>query len=523
MSKSRIGSWLAAFAMTIALVFGITTPAMAVTSGDTGSVSLGNIEAGTQIDVYHVIRVTWDDDDDQPQEPAYVWSTEGGAASVANWVKGEYPAYIDATTNAVTEAFEKADTKAFYDELSAAIKGGTVALTTEKTETAGATATTIDDLALGTHLFIIRNSTNYVYQPVAQNVVPVWNEQSQKWKVENPVVKIDVKRSPVDIKKTVENVKIIGAQYGDTVNYDLTVPVPQYPDNAFNKLFYISDNLSQGLTLDKSSIKVYGVKGNKETLLVAGTDYQLTETDAKGNSASFGIDMNEPRYDKVKQYGSIHVDYNAVVNNEAEISATGNPNEAKLEFNNDPYNNDGYKTDTDKTTVFTFGIDIAKLDKDGNTPLSGAEFNLSTKQDGSNPMEFVEESAGVYHLYDAKNDAGKKPSATLKVSDKGKLDLKGLDEGTYYLIETKAPGGYIKPSGAVTITITAVKDQAGNITGSVVKQFQDKIGYVPEKVLNDKGFNLPQTGGAGTIAITAAGVCVMAGAAIVLLRSRRNN
>ena len=521
MSKNRIGAWLATFVMTIALALGIASPAMAVTSSDTGSVALGNIEAGTHIDYYQVITVTWDYEGDQPQEPVYVWSTEGDK-SVANWIKDNHSSYIDAATNAVTAEFEKADAKAFYDELSAAIKGGEVSLTA-KTATAGEGATTIDGLALGTHLFIIGNSTNYVYQPVAQNVVPKWNEQSKKWEVENPTVEIDVKRSPVDIKKTVNDVKIVGAQYGDTVNYDLNVPVPQYPDKAFNKLFYISDTLSHGLTLDKGSIKVYGVKGNQETPLVEGADYQLTETNSKGETASFGINMNEPYYDKVKQYDAIHVDYNAVVNSEAEISATGNENEAKLEFNNDPYNNNGYKTDTDKTTVFTFGIDIAKQDKEDKTPLSGAQFNLSTKQDGSNPMQFVKESDGVYHLYDAKNDTNKTPSATVEVDANGKLDLKGLNEGTYYLIETKAPGGYIKPSGAVTITITAIKDAEGNITGSVVDQSENKIGYVPETVLNDKGFGLPKTGGAGTIAITAAGVCVMAGAAVVLLRSRKNN
>lgn len=525
MAQRKAVRWLAGIAMAIALALGMTGAAWAVESTDTGSVTLGNIEAGAEIDAYHVITVTWDNQGDQPKEPAYVWSTEGGDKSVANWVKAKHSEYIDATANAVTDKFKDADTKTFYDELSAAIKSGEVVLAPEKTVTVaeGVETTTVKELALGTHLFVIGNSTNYVYQPVAQNVVPVWNDQPKEWEVKEPTVDIDVKRSPVDIKKTVEDVKIIGAQYGDAVNYDLNVPVPQYPENAFNKLFYISDDLSDGLTLDKGSIKVYGVNGDKETELTAGKDYQLTETDSKGKTVDFGINMNEPYYDLVKQYESIHVDYNAVVNNKAEISATGNPNEAKLEFNNNPYDSDGYKTDTDETKVFTFGIDIAKFDKDGTTPLNGAEFNLSTNEGGSNPMQFVKESDGVYHLYNAKNDGDAEHGATVAVDANGKLDIKGLDEGTYYLVETKAPGGYIKPSGAVKITIESVKDSAGNITGSVVKQSDDKIGYVPQDVLNDKGFNLPTTGGIGTVGITAVGVAVMAFAAFMLLRTRKNS
>ena len=524
MIKKRMRTWLAALVVAVVLACGFATPAQAVTSDAKGEVTLRNIEAGASIDVYHIITVTWDDTADQPKEPVYVWSTVGGDKSVANWVKIKHPDYIDAQTNAVTDAFNTDDkAKTFYDELSAAIKNGEVALPAEQpTVTAVEGGTTFRNLALGTHLFIIGGgeNNNYIYQPVAQNVVPVWKDNA--WVVDNPSQDVAVKREETSIDKKIDGTKkIVGAQYGDVINYDLNVPVPQYPANAIKKLFYISDKLSTGLTLDESSIKVYGVNGDEETLLVEGTDYELTKTDSKGNAVSFGINMNEPYYDKVKGYQSIHVDYNAVVNNQAVIGETGNPNEAKLEFNNNPYDEQGYKTDTDETKVYTFGIDIVKLDKDGKTPLSGAEFNLSKHEDGSEPMQFVEETPGVYHLYNAENDKGATPTTTIKVDDKGKLNIKGLNEGVYYLVETKAPDGYVKPSGAVKITITASKDGQGNMTGHV--EGEVTVGYVHQDVLNDKGFELPETGGPGTVALTAAGVVLMVGAAALIVRGRKQN
>ena len=530
MITKRMRTWLAALVMAVVLACGFATPAQAaVTGSDTGSVTLKNIEAGAAIDVYHIITVTWDDAANQPKEPVYVWSTAGGEKSVAKWVASsrKYSSYINAETGAVTEAFKNVDAKAFYDELSAAIKNRDVELSTEQpTVSAIGGDTTISDLALGTHLFIIGGgeNNNYIYQPVAQNVVPVWKDNA--WVVDNPNLDVTVKRSETSIDKKIDGTKkIVGAQYGDTINYDLNVPVPQYPDNAVKKLFYISDKLSTGLTLDKGSIKVYGVNAdNVEKELTAGTDYQLTDTDSTGKAgtATFGINMNESYYERVKGYQSIHVDYNAVVNKDAVIGETGNPNEAKLEFNNKPYDENGYKTDTDKTTVFTFGIDIAKLDKNDNKPLSGAEFNLSKNESGSDPMQFVEEAtSGTYHLFNAKNDEGVTPTTTLKVDANGKLNIKGLNEGAYYLVETKAPDGYVKPSGAVKITITASKDNDGNMTGHV--KGETTVGYVYQEVLNDKGFELPKTGGPGTVALTAAGVALMAGAAALIVRGRKQN
>lgn len=104
------------------------------------------------------------------------------------------------------------------------------------------------------------------------------------------------------------------------------------------------------------------------------------------------------------------------------------------------------------------------------------------------------------------------------------LTLSGLDAGTYYLTETKAPDGYNKLGSPVKITITdtdpngIVDDGTGGADGA--------DGYVEQTVENSDGFQLPTTGGIGTILFTAGGVLLMGLGVIVLvfviLRRRRS-
>ena len=97
----------------------------------------------------------------------------------------------------------------------------------------------------------------------------------------------------------------------------------------------------------------------------------------------------------------------------------------------------------------------------------------------------------------------------------GRLTLKGLDEGTWYLKETKAPGGYNLLASPVAVTIT--DNVNGVLDGKVTVGNDEAVdGLVPLTVENDSGFRLPVTGGMGTFLFTTAGIILM-GAAVLLL------
>ena len=104
------------------------------------------------------------------------------------------------------------------------------------------------------------------------------------------------------------------------------------------------------------------------------------------------------------------------------------------------------------------------------------------------------------------------------------LTLSGLDADTYYLTETKAPDGYNKLGSSIEITIADT--EPNGIVNDGTDSADGADGYVEKKVENSDGFQLPTTGGIGTILFTAGGILLMGLGVIVLvfviLRRRRS-
>lgn len=531
--NKKYGTWtrLMALCLTLLLavgVFGTAALAARIEKDTTGSIEVSGVEDGVDVDVnaYQVMTVKFDYATQQPVDPVYFWRD-----AVKDWVRDNtvYASYINAD-NSVTEDFTNAGTNdiaAFYDALAAAIKGGTITLTASGTRTGSGT---IDNLPMGGYLILVENGMK-VYRPSAVNIVPAYNETTQEWEMSTSALK--VKYSDMTMDKTINEDQTndghdkdvsVQAGIGETVNFDLRTNVPQYPANAIAKQYAISDTLSAGLTLKPNSIKVYGVKGDVETKLdkdIAYTQGTTRPDPDKTGTTSFTLKFV---YDQIKDYDKIHVDYNAVVNSNAVVGGEGNPNAAVLDYNNNPYDSTSWKEKTDEVKVYTYGLKVNKVDN-AEKPLTGAEFTLSENQNGSNPMPFVKTGDGTYRVATAE-DA--QTTTTLQVgannddATKGKLNISGLSVGTYYLTETKVPGGYNKPSNPVTKIEIKDADRDGLPTiNDDTNEFGD--GFVELNVVNTKGFKLPTTGGMGTFLFTMGGVAIM-GAAILLffvLRRRK--
>ena len=154
-----------------------------------------------------------------------------------------------------------------------------------------------------------------------------------------------------------------------------------------------------GLTFTdaENAIRVYGVNdttGEDGAPLAQGVAYGKTV----GQNTTFTLRFV---YDQIDEYSEIRVEYSAVLSAQA-VPGQGNTNSAKLEYRNDPYVEDGYNTVSDSATVYTYGIEVIKVDGDNNeTRLAGAEFKLygGIDADGNvtgDPIRFFQTGNGVY-------------------------------------------------------------------------------------------------------------------------------
>lgn len=556
---------LFALCLTVAMVLSMATMgAFAATIekvDQTGKVTvIGSAnDVGATVNLYKIINVNMVNANGsiQPKDPVYTWEE-----AVGKWVAMLYPQYAkviehkteteEGTTTTytyeVTKAFSEADAAilgAFYHDLEGSGKLGTAA----HTITLDTMSKDISDVAMGQYLVTASKAGN-TYNPATATLYPVWGTNS--WELNDATV---VLKSKGGIGKEVVGGDL-GYAVGDTVTYRLDVAIPVYPkagpdEEIIHKRFEVGDTMGKGLTFSglkdeegNDLVKVYANTSpnsydKDKDLVPMGSveDANYTISEAENG---FEIRFN---YDKLKAtVGTdtyVHVVYTATLNEDAfEKDALGN--EAYLGVNTDPYDNDSYEKTTVKKKVYTYGINVDKVDANDLVALLGAEFKLYSDKECTKEIKFVD-SDGYYTRAKDQESAG----VTLKTNGLGQVILGGLDVGTYYLKEVKAPDGYQLPSDkdAVT-TIVMTDDKIG--TGEGAKNGQDGVleqektsatgnmvvanstSIINNNVIsfqlgnNKPGFELPTTGGMGTVLFTAGGLVIMAcGAALVLVTLKK--
>ena len=543
--KTNFLKRLAALCIALVMALGMTMTVSAAISADAkGKISVAGAEAGVRVTAYRLMDVNYDTTANQPEDPVYTWVDE-----IAVWVRNTYPNYIgEDTDNSVQEAFNSTavDTEiaAFYDALAAQIRSNSIDLDSKSAIADADRNANITELQMGNYLVLVENGLK-VYKPSAVNLVPEWKDG--EWVMST--ARVVLKSAEPGITKTAETAdeNDLTASIGDTVNYTVTADVPGYPAKTLNqnKIFNIYDTLQDGLTLNTGRFQVTGyvsgVEGTATNLTDGNTDniyYTLKTSEAQdldGNGVSFSIVFN---YDALKagdgtRFDTVQVKYNATVDADARAfdnnADKGNlGNTAQLTYGNNPYGTTpSHQNKEAKAKVYTYGVNISKVDaKEENKFLPGAQFTISTNNDGTNFIKFVNTGDGVYRKAVKNDEKGATETLTVGANPDriGKLSLEGLDVGIYYLTETKAPGGYNKLGAPVEIKVT--DENPDGLVDDGTEGGNGADGYTDVIVKNSQGFQLPTTGGIGTVIFTACGVLLMGlGAAViafVLMRRRRS-
>lgn len=361
---------------------------------------------------------------------------------------------------------------------------------------------------------------------------------------------------------------------GDKIPYRIAVTIPT--NIAKLKTFYLTDT-PENLNDDTSTITFYGNKEcttlikDKTSLLKNSITVYPADT-AKGSG--FKIDFDPAKLEKYAGQ-TIYITYEATLNKGAVTTTAGNHNKVDLTYSNKIKSGNVLEDETadhnhieDTAVVYTFQIDISKTDGSKNA-LDGVEFDLYE--------EVALGTSGALSETDAKALGFTNTSVSYKKVDHGvtaaggKLTFTGLSNSKtatagasrYWLVETKTKDGYnllgapveakldivykttwkeentfdngvlVKHShDANTETFKTPSDNDAKTNGG--KQFgtegkdtrgEDVIyGSLPTTIINKKGFQLPVTGGFGTLLFSGIGVLlVLAGVAVLFSMKKKND
>ncbi len=287
------------------------------------------------------------------------------------------------------------------------------------------------------------------------------------------------------------------ANIGDTVNFQTTINVV----DGDPKDYVLHDTMSEGLTF-KGTVEVT-VNGTKIT-----TGYQLVNPGTNG--CTFDVVFTNGT---LKPNDVVVVTYSATVNSSAVVAGTGNPNETKLSYTDT--NSKSHDTTPSVTRTYTWQVDVFKYTKNGEkeVALKDAEFVLY-RGTGDN-KEYVIVTDGKVSGWTTE----KTQATVFKTPENGKFSIVGLDAGTYYLEETKAPAGYNMLKDPIKVVITAIIDETTHAGTATITYNETYTGEV--KVENNTGTELPSTGGMGTTIFYVLGGVLMAGAFVLLVVRKR--
>ena len=321
---------------------------------------------------------------------------------------------------------------------------------------------------------------------------------------------------------------------GDTVTYTITSKVPDVSGYTKGYKFVIKDTLSAGLTFNASSVSV---KIGENALEAANYELKTGEAVAPNtftlelkNMTTGEENKQVPNTDIYPTGETITLTYTATVNEKAVTGIDPNTNKAKVEYSNKPGEEGTGESEEVEAKVYTFEFGIFKYslrnDADGEAdtnknPLANAQFKLYADEEHNTEIKLVEETGKVYRKA---KDATETAAEYIETGETGKVTIKGLKEGTYYLAETKAPAGFNKLVGDIKVEINnlvydttdTTKLNSYDVTYTMPGEKNGIKVTVPTEanlaeipVLNKAGSVLPSTGGMGTVVFTIAGAAII--------------
>lgn len=355
---------------------------------------------------------------------------------------------------------------------------------------------------------------------------------------------------------------------GDKVTYTLTIDVPA--NIAKLSTFTVTDTtVASELVHDTNSAKITfkDKTGNEAAVTDAYTSVEIKEDSSTPKNSVLTIAFTPANLESVAG-GQITITYTATVQKDAIVAGSGNVNSAKLQYSRttdttkaEEDENKPYEIE-DQSVVYTFSTSLLKKGEGGTydgTAMPGVTFALYKKVEDSEwnaqgkvtiaGKEYdkntnVISNAVALGLTENSSETWIKIYYAERMEDgatgtDGKLTYTGLPKGTYKFVETKTLDGYNLLSQPVdaklTLDYTTMWDTSSTYkNGVLVKHKYNTTSYKSNgedatpgaeiTIINRSGFQLPVTGGFGTLLFSGIGVLlVLAGVAVLFSMKKKND
>ena len=264
---------------------------------------------------------------------------------------------------------------------------------------------------------------------------------------------------------------------------------------------------------------------------------------------------------------TIRITYKATMDSDNSVvyGDSGNPNEVVLVWKRS--SQEYFDTLVDDAHVFTYAMELTKLFSDGNGDYKNVEFIMQNDTDGYFVKAELNEDEGIYYVVDhVADEADATHFIPVENADgEGLVIVKGLEDDSYTVTEVRTDNGYTLLKDDIKIVISQVETvdlcdiyasdvlgliqndpryatiindtgdlknmpqkhlehhlltASATVDGNKVNMLEDDGSVnasVPLKVVNTRGFDLPQTGDNGTWMFSVVGILMMAGASCFLL------
>ncbi len=471
-----------------------------VFAADTGKITINNAIPGQEYKIYKILEL--ESYDPTSGLYAYKLTSNDWKDFIKNDTEGQkYLEIVDEDMGIVkkTTLFTDETAKDFAKAALNYVKTHTTIIPTDSkvapAATGGTTTSTVEFTNLDMGYYLVDSSAGVLCSLNTLSADVTIQEKNIA-----PTVKKEVSYDATNYHDKVS------ADIGGIAWFKTTITVGEGAEN-----YVLHDKETNGLKIVDSTFQVIYDGATKN----AGDFYEIV-TDAASLTDGCTFHIKFLKSNELVAGKEIVVSYHSKVTEDAEILTENNKNTAWV-----VYGNNNAESNSDTAIVKTYQIPLYKFGKNANDDtvvnLAGAKFKLTTSTNID--IKLIRIDDNTYRRGDAYEVYANGVTEFVTPTN-GKITIKGLVAGTYYLTETVAPSGYNKLNKPIEITIdenggVTYKEQGAAGTGTDITTTENLV-----KIENRTGVVLPSTGGVGTTMMYIVGAALLIGSGVLLITKK---